>query len=91
MGMFKDKLGFDAIRKPGYNGKRYKKVKSFKSQKEAMDFADEIEYICPSKRYPPLVDIIPIWGKRKKYNVCVPEEVNISEIKKNLGGKESYG
>lgn len=75
--MKKLELGFDYF-KNEYKGKKYKKVKTFKSEKEADEFADSLISKCKSKRFPPLVNRVAIgWKFGYRFRVCVPEDIEV--------------
>ena len=75
--MKKLELGFDYFRNE-YKGKKYKKVETFKSEKEADEFADSLISKCKSKRFPPLVNRVNLgWKFGYRFRVCVPEDVEM--------------
>lgn len=70
----KPNLGFDYF-KNVYNGKKYKKIKTFKSEKEANIFADDIEGRYKSRRFPPVIFKVNLgWKFGYRYRVCIPED-----------------
>ena len=72
-------LSLDAFEKVSFNGKIYKKVDSFKKEKEAEKFAEELESsVCRSKRFPPVIKKLRI-GLRLgfRYQVYVPLDCEV--------------
>lgn len=74
---FKLNLGFGYF-KNRYKGKNYKKVKTFKNEKEANTFADTLTSKCRSKRHPPIVKRVELgWKFGHRFRVCVPKDVKV--------------
>lgn len=75
--MSKPNFGFDYFRNT-FNGKKYKKVKTFKSEKEAHIFADELSDKLKhgSSRFPPVVFKVHLgWKFGYRYRVCIPYDI----------------
>ena len=87
MGFFeKHKIGFGAYEKSIYKGMTYKKVRSFGKEDEAEQFSKVVEDVMPSKRFPVLIDKIPVGlGLGYRYLVCVPVQF-FDKVKQEIGG-----
>ena len=68
-------LNFEAVKKPKYKGRVYKRIKTFKDPAAAEVFLEELKKTSyRSKRYPPFIEKTSI-GLRMGfvYRICVPE------------------
>lgn len=74
---FKLNLGFGYF-KNRYKDKDYRKVKTFKNEKEANTFADTLVPKCKSRRYPPIVERVELgWKFGHRFRVCVPKDMEM--------------
>ena len=67
-------LCLDAFEKVSFKGRIYKKVDSFKKERDAEVFAKQLEKkVCRSKRFPPVIKKLRIGlGLGFRYQVYVP-------------------
>jgi len=74
----KNLFNIDAFKIPKYRGKKYKRVKTFRSEQKAEDFALQLEDQCESHRFLPLVVRVPIgWKFGYLYRVCIPKDMKV--------------
>jgi len=70
-----DELNVDALRHPVFRGRKYKRVKSFRKELRANEYAEELREKMKSRRFPPVVEQVKIgWIFGYKYYVCVPKK-----------------
>ena len=76
--MAKLNIGFGAFEKTKHKGKVYKKIKTFKNEQKAEEFANKLEKKMKSKRYFPIIERVPIGlGIGWIYRVCIPKDMEI--------------
>lgn len=77
-----NRLTIDAFKRPVFRGKKYRKIKTFFKESKADEYALELEDVCPSQRFPPLVQRVAIGlGLGYVYRVCVPCDVKLDKQK----------
>jgi len=74
-----DDLNVDALRHPVFRGRKYQRVKSFRKESQAKEYADELKQKIKSHRFPPIVEQVKIgWIFGYKYYVCVPKNMGVT-------------
>ena len=72
------KLSIEALRMPKISGVKYKKVKTFRNEKKAQEFAEELQHQMRSRRHQPMIQQVKVgWHMGYVYRVCIPKGVKI--------------